>query len=187
MTLISLVDTDELKSAVTKRTKILLINSPHNPTGAVLSRSESEAIAALAIEHDLIVISDEVYEHMAFDREHIPLASLPGMKERTLTISSAGKLISLTGWKIGWVSGPADLINAVRTIKQFLTFTSAGPFQYAIAKALNDGDAHRGSSTKGNLFRNNRCPLTRIRFSGCFLPGTSQADWRSGNSIACLL
>lgn len=134
------LDLDALSRAVTKRTKILLINTPHNPTGAVLSRAESDAIAHVAIEHDLIVISDEVYEHMAFDREHIPLASFPGMKERTLTISSAGKLFSLTGWKIGWVTGPAHLVSAVRTIKQFLTFVSGGPFQYAIAAALNDGD-----------------------------------------------
>lgn len=135
------LDVDALSRAITKRTKILLINTPHNPTGAVLSRTESEAIALLAVEHDLIVISDEVYEHMAFDRQHIPLASLPGMRERTLTISSAGKLFSLTGWKIGWVSGPADLVAAVRTVKQFLTFTSGGPFQYAIAEALDHGDA----------------------------------------------
>ncbi len=135
------LDVDALARAVTKRSKILLINTPHNPTGAVLSRTESEAIARLAIEHDLVVISDEVYEHMAFDREHIPLASLPGMKERTLTISSAGKLFSLTGWKIGWVTGPADLVTAVRMVKQFLTFVSGGPFQYAIAEALNGGDS----------------------------------------------
>jgi len=135
------LDVDALARAVNKCTRILLINTPHNPTGAVLSRTESEAIARLAIEHDLIVISDEVYEHMAFDQEHIPLASLPGMKERTLTISSAGKLFSLTGWKIGWVTGPADLVTAVRTVKQFLTFVSGGPFQYAIAEALNDGDS----------------------------------------------
>ncbi|OIQ72987.1 putative N-succinyldiaminopimelate aminotransferase DapC [mine drainage metagenome] len=135
------LDVDALTNAVTKRTKILLINSPHNPTGAVLSRAESEAIARVAIEHDLIVISDEVYEHMAFDREHISLASLPGMRERTLTISSAGKLFSLTGWKIGWVTGPADLITAARTVKQFLTFANGGPFQYAIAEALDGGDS----------------------------------------------
>ncbi|HUW77921.1 MAG TPA: pyridoxal phosphate-dependent aminotransferase [Candidatus Nanopelagicaceae bacterium] len=134
------LDTDELARAVTKRTKILLINTPHNPTGAVLSRAEVDAIAQVAIANDLIVISDEVYEHMAFDRDHILLASLPGMRERTLTISSAGKLFSLTGWKIGWVTGPADLVAAVRAVKQFLTFVSGGPFQYAIADALKDGD-----------------------------------------------
>lgn len=135
------LDADALARAVTKHTKILLINTPHNPTGAVLSRTESEAVARVAVGHDLIVISDEVYEHMAFDREHIPLASLPGMRERTLTISSAGKLFSLTGWKIGWVSGPVDLVAAVRTVKQFLTFTSGGPFQYATAEALDGGDS----------------------------------------------
>lgn len=134
------LDIDALNAAITRRTKLLLINTPHNPTGAVLTREESVAIAKAAIDNDLIVVSDEVYEHMAFDREHIPLASLPGMKERTLTISSAGKLFSLTGWKVGWVTGPADLVAAVRTVKQFLTFVSGGPFQYAIAKALNEGD-----------------------------------------------
>jgi N-succinyldiaminopimelate aminotransferase len=135
------LDIEALVRAITARTRILLINTPHNPTGAVLSRVEIEAIARVAIDHDLIVISDEVYEHMAFDREHIPLASLPGMRNRTLTISSAGKLFSLTGWKIGWVTGPADLVAAVRTVKQFLTFTSGGPFQYAIAEALSGGDS----------------------------------------------
>jgi N-succinyldiaminopimelate aminotransferase len=134
------LNVDALTRAVTSRTKILLINTPHNPTGAVLSREETEAIASIAIEHDLIVISDEVYEHMAFDRAHIPLASIPGMRDRTLTMSSAGKLFSLTGWKIGWVTGPADLVSAVRTVKQFLTFVSGGPFQYAVADALNEGD-----------------------------------------------
>jgi len=134
------LDIDALNAAITRRTKLLLINTPHNPTGAVLSKEESVAIAKVAIDNDLIVVSDEVYEHMAFDREHVPVASLPGMRERTLTISSAGKLFSLTGWKIGWVTGPADLVTAVRTVKQFLTFVSGGPFQYAIAKALNEGD-----------------------------------------------
>jgi N-succinyldiaminopimelate aminotransferase len=127
-----------LRDAVTDRTRIIMLNTPHNPTGAVLSRSELDAIAQVAIEHDLIVVSDEVYEHLAFDEPHLPIATLPGMAERTLTISSSGKTFSFTGWKIGWVSGPAELVDAVRTTKQFLTFVSGGPFQYAMAYALTE-------------------------------------------------
>jgi N-succinyldiaminopimelate aminotransferase len=130
------LDVQRLRDAVTARTKAIMLNTPHNPTGAVLNRAELEAIAAVAIEHDLIVVSDEVYEHLAFDEAHIPIATLPGMAERTVTISSAGKTFSFTGWKVGWVTGPAELVDAVRTTKQFLTFVSAGPFQYAIAFAL---------------------------------------------------
>ncbi|MGW1074011.1 pyridoxal phosphate-dependent aminotransferase [Streptomyces sp. NPDC002537] len=131
------LDLDELRDAVTPRTRVLLINTPHNPTGTVLGREELTAIAALALEHDLLVISDEVYEHLVFDdAEHIPLASLPGMRERTVTIGSAGKTFSFTGWKVGWATAPAALVTAVRSAKQFLTFVSSGPFQYAIAEAL---------------------------------------------------
>ena len=130
------LDVQRLRDAITPRTTVIMLNTPHNPTGAVLNRSELEAIAAVAIEHDLIVVSDEVYEHLAFDEAHIPIATLPGMAERTVTISSAGKTFSFTGWKVGWVTGPADLVDAVRTTKQFLTFVNAGPFQYAIAFAL---------------------------------------------------
>ena len=130
------LDVQRLRDAVTTRTRAIMLNTPHNPTGAVLSRAELDAIAAVAIEHDLIVVSDEVYEHLAFDEAHIPIATLPGMAEQTVTISSAGKTFSFTGWKVGWVTGPADLVDAVRTTKQFLTFVSAGPFQYAIAFAL---------------------------------------------------
>jgi N-succinyldiaminopimelate aminotransferase len=103
----------------------------------VLSRDDLAAVAAVAIEHDLVVVSDEVYEHLTFDDvAHVPIATLPGMAERTLTISSAGKTFSFTGWKVGWVTGPPELVTAVRTVKQFLTFVSAGPFQYAVAEAL---------------------------------------------------
>ncbi|MET0820361.1 MAG: pyridoxal phosphate-dependent aminotransferase [Aeromicrobium sp.] len=133
---------DELRAAVTPRTTAILLNTPHNPTGTVLRRDELEAVAALAVEHDLIVISDEVYEHLTFDgRPHIPIATLPGMAERTLTISSGGKTFSFTGWKIGWATGPASLVRAMVGAKQFLTYTSGSPLQPAIAHALGADDA----------------------------------------------
>ena len=119
------LDVDELRAAVTPRTRFVLLNSPHNPTGTVLTRDELQAVADLAIEHDLVVITDEVYEHLVYDgHEHVPLATLPGMFERTLTLSSAGKSYSFTGWKVGWATGPADLVGAVMAAKQWLTFTS---------------------------------------------------------------
>ncbi len=130
------LDLDELRDAVTDRTRLILLNTPHNPTGTVLTRAELTAIAELAVERDLLVITDEVYEHLVFEGEHLPLATFPGMRERTVTISSAGKTFSFTGWKVGWVTGTPDLVNAVRTTKQFLTFVSSGPFQYAVAEAL---------------------------------------------------
>lgn len=133
---------DELRAAVTPRTTAILLNSPHNPTGTVLRRDELEAVAALAIEHDLVVISDEVYEHLTFDgRPHVPIATLPGMAERTLTISSGGKTFSFTGWKVGWASGPAELVRAVVAAKQFLTYTSGAPLQPAVAHALGADQA----------------------------------------------
>ena len=134
---------DELRAAVSPRTTAILLNSPHNPTGSVLRRDELEAIAAVAIEHDLVVISDEVYEHLTFDGlPHIPIASLPGMAERTLTISSGGKTFSFTGWKIGWATGPEPLVRAMMGVKQFLTYTSGSPLQPAIAHALGADDAY---------------------------------------------
>ncbi len=132
------LDEVRLRAAVTDRTKVILLNSPHNPTGAVLSRDELDAVARVAIEHDLLVVTDEVYEHLAFDEPHIPMSKLPGMAGRTVSISSAGKTFSFTGWKIGWVTGPSDLVAAVRTTKQFLTFVSGGPFQFAVAHALEN-------------------------------------------------
>jgi N-succinyldiaminopimelate aminotransferase len=134
-------DLDALRDAITSRTRLILLNSPHNPTGMVATRDELTAIADLAIRHDLLVITDEVYEHLVFDGEHIPMATLPGMAERTVTISSAGKTFSFTGWKIGWVTGTPELVAAVRTAKQFLTYVSGGPFQYAIAAGLALPDA----------------------------------------------
>lgn len=137
------LDLDELRAAVTDRTRLLLINTPHNPTGTVLTREELTAIAALAVERDLLVITDEVYEHLTFgDAGHIPLATLPGMRERTVTIGSAGKTFSFTGWKVGWVTASPELVTAVRSAKQFLTYVASGPFQYAIAEALSLPDSY---------------------------------------------
>lgn len=130
-------DPDELRAAITPKTKLLLLNTPHNPTGKVFGPDELELIADLAIEHDLLVLSDEVYEHLVFDGlEHQPIAGLPGMRERTLTISSGGKTFNTTGWKIGWLVGPPDLIVAAKTAKQFLTYVNGSPFQPAIAAGL---------------------------------------------------
>ncbi|WP_218566298.1 pyridoxal phosphate-dependent aminotransferase [Vallicoccus soli] len=135
------LDLDALRAAVTPRTRVLVVNSPHNPTGTVLTRAELEAVAALARERDLLVLTDEVYEHLVFSgSEHVPLATLPGMAERTLTVSSAGKTFSVTGWKVGWVHGPRELVAAVRTVKQFLTYVGAAPFQPAVARALGRPD-----------------------------------------------
>jgi N-succinyldiaminopimelate aminotransferase len=130
-------DPDELRAAFTDRTRIVLVNTPHNPTGAVFTAEQLRLIGALAVEHDAVVVTDEVYEHMVFDgRPHVPMATLPGMADRTLTISSAGKTFSVTGWKVGWVHGPAALVAAVRSAKQFLTYVSGAPFQPALARAL---------------------------------------------------
>lgn len=136
------LDVDALRAAVTPRTRLLLLNTPHNPTGTVLTPAELAAIAELAVSRDLLVITDEVYEHLVFEGSHTPLAGLPGMRERTVTISSAGKTFSFTGWKVGWVTGTQELVTAVRTVKQYLTYVSAGPFQYAIAEALRLPDAY---------------------------------------------
>jgi N-succinyldiaminopimelate aminotransferase len=132
------LDVDELRSAVGPRTRFVLLNSPHNPTGTVLTRAELGAVADIAVEHDLVVITDEVYEHLTFDgREHVPISTLPGMSERTLTLSSAGKSYSITGWKVGWAAGPVALVSAVLAAKQWLTFTSGAPLQPAVAHALD--------------------------------------------------
>jgi N-succinyldiaminopimelate aminotransferase len=135
-------DLTELENKITSKTRLLLLNSPHNPTGMVLTRAETEAIAALAIKHDLLVMTDEAYEHLTFDRPHIPFATIPGMRGRTVSIGSAGKTFSFTGWKVGWATGTSELVSAVRTTKQFLTYVSSGPFQYAIAEALDLPDSY---------------------------------------------
>jgi N-succinyldiaminopimelate aminotransferase len=131
-------DPTELRAAFGPRTRAVLVNTPHNPTGAVFGPDTLRAIGDLAIDHDAVVITDEVYEHMTFGdgAEHVPMATLRGMAERTLTVSSAGKTFSVTGWKIGWVHGPAELVAAVRAVKQFLTFAGGAPFQPAVANAL---------------------------------------------------
>jgi N-succinyldiaminopimelate aminotransferase len=132
------LDLDELAAAVTDRTKLILLNSPHNPTGAVLTRDELAAVASLAVEHDTLVVTDEVYEHLRYDgREHVPICTLPGMWDRTVSISSAGKTFSFTGWKVGWATGPEDLVATVYSAKQWLTFSNAAPLQPAIAHALD--------------------------------------------------
>ncbi|MEV4511695.1 pyridoxal phosphate-dependent aminotransferase [Dactylosporangium sp. NPDC049525] len=135
-------DEATLRACVTPRTRLILLNSPHNPTGVVLSPAELRGIAEVAVEHDLIVLADEVYEHLVYDGTHIPISTLPGMRDRTVTVSSAAKTFALTGWKIGWATGPADLVGAVRTAKQYLTFVSGAPFQPAIAAALRLEDGY---------------------------------------------
>ena len=143
-------ETADLEAVVSERTRLVLLNSPHNPTGRVLDRTELEAVAAVCREHDLIAVTDEVYEHLVFDGEHVPLATLPGMAERTLTISSIGKTFSVTGWKIGWACGPAALVGAVRGAKQFMTFAGGTPLQHASAVALGIAEEH-GARLAGEL------------------------------------
>ena len=135
-------DLAELESKITRKTRLLLLNSPHNPTGMVLTRDETEAIARIVIDHDLLVITDEAYEHLTFDREHVPFAAIGGMRGRVISVGSAGKTFSFTGWKVGWATGTPELVAAVRTTKQFLTYVSSGPFQYAIAQALDLPDSY---------------------------------------------
>ncbi|MFT4296807.1 MAG: pyridoxal phosphate-dependent aminotransferase [Micropruina sp.] len=134
---------EAMAAAVGPRTRLILLNSPHNPTGMVLGRDDLAFIAELAVRHDLIVVTDEVYEHLTFDGvPHLPLSTLPGMAERTITLSSAGKTFSATGWKIGWATGPAELVAAVRAAKQFLTYVNGAPFQPAVADALRLPDSY---------------------------------------------
>jgi N-succinyldiaminopimelate aminotransferase len=132
------LDTEALREAVTERTVALVLNSPHNPTGTVLGVDDLAAVAAVAQEHDLVVVTDEVYEHLTFDgRRHVPLCTLPGMAERTISVSSAGKSFSVTGWKVGWVTGTPELVDTVMAVKQWLTFTNAAPLQPAVAHGLD--------------------------------------------------
>jgi N-succinyldiaminopimelate aminotransferase len=132
-------DPDELRAAVGPRTRLILVNSPHNPVGTVFTRDELAVIADVCTGHDLVAVTDEVYEYLTFDdAPHIPLATLPGMRERTVAISSAGKTFSVTGWKTGWVTAPAPFIRAIQTVKQFLTFTVSAPYQRAVAYGLRE-------------------------------------------------
>jgi N-succinyldiaminopimelate aminotransferase len=136
------IDIDGLRLAVTSKTKAIIVNSPHNPTGMVATDEELRAVADLAVSADLLVITDEVYEHLVFDgRQHLPLANYPGMAERTVTISSAAKMFNVTGWKIGWACGRSELINGVRAAKQYLSYVSGAPLQPAVAQALATEDA----------------------------------------------
>ena len=136
-------DLDALRRAVTARTRMILLNSPHNPTGIVFTPDELAEVARIAVEHDLLVLSDEAYEHLWFDdHHHVPIATLPGMWERTVTVGSGGKTFSFTGWKVGWATGPADLISAVRVVRQHLSYVSGGPFQHAMAAGLRLPDAY---------------------------------------------
>ena len=136
------LEPEALRAALGPRARVLLLNTPHNPTGRVLDRSELELIASACRERDLVCVTDEVYEHLVYEGRHVPIATLPGMAERTLTISSIGKSYSFTGWKIGWCSGPAELVAAARTVKQFLTFAGGTPLQHASAAALRLAPSH---------------------------------------------
>lgn len=133
-------DPDELRSAVTDRTRIILVNDPHNPTGATFDATTRELIVDLAHRHDAVILTDEVYEHLTFDRPHVPISTMPGAWERTITVSSAGKTFNTTGWKVGWLIGPARLVTAALTVKQFLTYVNGSPFQPAIARGLDLSD-----------------------------------------------
>lgn len=135
-------DDDELRAAVTDRTRIILVNDPHNPTGTILPRETLELIVELAHEHNAIIVTDEVYEHLVFGERHVPIASLPGARERTVSISSGGKTFSTTGWKIGWITAPTELIEAILAVKQYLTFVNGAPFQPAIAVGLDLPDSY---------------------------------------------
>ena len=147
-------DPADLRTAITPRTKLLLLNTPHNPTGKVFTRDELTVLAELATENDLLVLTDEVYEHLVFaGAEHVSLATLPGMRERTLVVSSAGKTFNVTGWKIGWISGPAALVAAVRTAKQFLTYVNGGPFQPAVAAGLTLPDEYFAGAARDLQYR----------------------------------
>jgi N-succinyldiaminopimelate aminotransferase len=141
-------DPARLAAAVTPRTRLILLNTPHNPTGKVFSPAELDLIARCCLENDLLAVTDEVYEHLVFEGRHVPLCTLPGMAERTVTISSAGKTFAFTGWKIGWASGPAPLVTAVRTVKQFLTYVSGAPFQPAVAAGLGLPDDYFAGAAK---------------------------------------
>ena len=135
-------DLAALEAAFSERTKVVLVNNPHNPTGAVFPRAVLQRVVELAIQYDAVIVTDEVYEHLTFGVRHVPVATLPGAAERTLTVSSAGKTFSFTGWKVGWLSGPEHLVAAARTVKQFLSYSSGTPFQAAIAVGLGLPDEY---------------------------------------------
>ncbi|MBM0124941.1 pyridoxal phosphate-dependent aminotransferase [Pimelobacter simplex] len=187
------LDPAELEAAVGARTRLILLNTPHNPTGRVLDADELAAVARVAVAHDLLVVTDEVYEHLTFDgRPHVPISTLPGMAERTLTLSSAGKSWSVTGWKVGWATGPAELVAAVSAAKQWLTFTSGSPLQPAVAAALDAGDAFPTGLARDLQAQRDQL-VTGLRAAGLttYLPeGTyfattdvSELGWTSGGDF----
>jgi N-succinyldiaminopimelate aminotransferase len=171
-------DPAALEATVGPTTRLLLLNSPNNPAGKVFSRSELETIAELCVRHDLLAVTDEVYEHIVFEGEHLPLATLPGMRERTVTISSAGKTFSLTGWKIGWTCAAPPLAAAVRAAHQFVTYAVATPFQHAMARALGAPDDYYDGLREGYRARRDRlCQgLADIGFQVEAPPGTYFAN-----------
>ena len=195
------LDPDELRAAVTPRTRLVLLNSPHNPTGTVLTREELQTVADVAIEHDLVVVTDEVYEHLVFDdarsaEGHVPIATLPGMRERTLTLSSVGKSYSMTGWKVGWATGPAPLVQAVMAAKTWLTFTSGSPLQPAVAHALDhEPDWPAGLARRLQERRDLLCAgleaagLTPHVPEGTYFAttDTSHLGWRDGRELCLAL
>jgi len=150
------VEEAAIEAALTERTRVLVLNSPHNPTGRVLERYELELLTAVCRRHDLLAVTDEVYEHLVYDGTHVPLATLPGMAERTVTTSSLGKTHSLTGWKVGWATGPPDLIARVRAIKQFLTFAGGTPFQHAAAVGVATPEAETGELARALQLKRDR-------------------------------
>src|SRR6266508_1467152 len=160
------LDPDELARAFTPKTRAILLNTPHNPTGKVFSREDLDLVSELCREHDVLCITDEVYEHILYDGEHVPMATLPGMRERTITISSFGKTFSLTGWKIGWAAAPRELSAAVRAAHQFITFATATPLQHAAACALSAGRKYYDLLLAGYRERRDYLvgELTRIGF-----------------------
>ena len=168
-------DHDELRAAITHRTRVILVNSPHNPTGTVLDRATLELIVELAHRHDAIIVTDEVYEHLTFGTEHIPVSSLPGAFERTVTISSGGKTFSTTGWKIGWIVAPANLMNAIVAVKQFLTYVNGAPFQPAIAVGLGLPDPY--FATAAATLESKRDILSAGLQSAGFTVGRPQAGY----------
>ena len=161
------VDLKELEECFTNKTRLLVINTPHNPTGKVFSRDELEGIARLCIKYDVIVVTDEVYEHLTYDgAEHIPMAGIPGMRDRTLTISSAGKTFSLTGWRVGWITGPGKLVAAFQSAHQYVTFAAATPLQSALAAMLREVKSDYYHKLRGEYLGRRSLLLNALKDTG---------------------
>jgi N-succinyldiaminopimelate aminotransferase len=171
------IDFDRLRALFTPKTRLLVINTPQNPTGKVFSRAELEGIAALCIERDVLVMTDEVYEHLTYDGvEHVPMASIPGMRERTISISSSGKTFSFTGWKIGWATGPAPMISAAQAAHQFVTFATSTPMQIAIATAMKTHGAEFFDELRASYTRRRDFLIAALREAG-FNPSTPKGAY----------